>query len=86
FATPALARAGTGDVLAGAIVGFRAQGLPAYESAVMGAFLHGRAGELAEEMIGSDASVLAGDVADALPGAMMELIAITEQPEISMQH
>jgi len=74
FATPALARAGTGDVLAGAIVGFRAQGLKAYESAVMGAFLHGRAGELAAEMVGSDASVLAGDVADALSEAMEELI------------
>ena len=74
FATPALARAGTGDVLAGAIVGFMAQGLSAYESAVTGAFLHGRAGELAEEIVGSDASVLAGDVADALPVAMAELM------------
>jgi len=74
FASPALARAGTGDVLAGAIVGFRAQGLKAYESAVMGSFLHGRAGELAAEMVGSDASVLAGDVADALSEAMKELI------------
>jgi len=74
FASPALARAGTGDVLAGAIVGFRAQGLKAYQSAVMGSFLHGRAGELAAEMVGSDASVLAGDVADALSEAMKELI------------
>ena len=74
FATPALARAGTGDVLAGAIVGFMAQGLPAYESGVIAAFIHGRAGELAEEIIGSEASVLAGDVADTLPVAMTELI------------
>jgi hydroxyethylthiazole kinase-like uncharacterized protein yjeF len=73
FATPALARAGTGDVLAGAIVGFRAQGLAAYEAAVLGAFLHGRAGELAVEMVGTAASVLAGDVADSLIEAMAEL-------------
>jgi NAD(P)H-hydrate epimerase len=73
FATPALARAGTGDVLAGAIVGFQAQGLSAYQAAVLGAFIHGRAGELAEETVGSAASVLAGDVADGLIEVMAEL-------------
>jgi NAD(P)H-hydrate epimerase len=73
FATPALARAGTGDVLAGAIVGFQAQGLTAYQAAVLGAFIHGRAGELAEETVGSAASVLAGDVADGLIEVMAEL-------------
>ncbi|HEY42462.1 MAG TPA: NAD(P)H-hydrate dehydratase [Anaerolineae bacterium] len=73
FATPALARAGTGDVLAGAIVGFQAQGLAAYEAAVLGAYFHGRAGELAAEMMGSAASVLAGDVADGLIEVMAEL-------------
>ena len=45
FANPALATAGSGDVLAGAIVGLRAQGLPAFEAAVCGAYLHGVAGE-----------------------------------------
>jgi NAD(P)H-hydrate epimerase len=74
FATPALARAGTGDVLAGAIVGFLAQGVSSYESAVLGAYVHGRAGELASEIVGSDASVLAGDVADAISEAMWEII------------
>jgi NAD(P)H-hydrate epimerase len=73
FATAALARAGTGDVLAGAIVGLRAQGLQAYEAAVLGAYLHGRAGELAAEELGSEMSVLAGDVADALPAAVADL-------------
>jgi NAD(P)H-hydrate epimerase len=73
FATAALARAGTGDVLAGAIVGLRAQGLQAYEAAVLGAYLHGRAGELAAEELGSEMSVLAGDVAEALPAAVADL-------------
>ncbi|NIS81431.1 MAG: NAD(P)H-hydrate dehydratase [Anaerolineales bacterium] len=73
FATPALARAGTGDVLAGTIAGLRAQGVESYEAAVLGAYLHGRAGELAAEMIGSVAGVIAGDVADALPLALAEL-------------
>jgi hydroxyethylthiazole kinase-like uncharacterized protein yjeF len=73
FATSALATAGTGDVLAGTIVGLRAQGLGAYEAGVLGGFLHGRAGELAAEAIGSEAAVVAGDVADSLAEAIAEL-------------
>lgn len=73
FATPALARAGTGDVLAGAIAGLRAQGLPAYEAAVAGAYLHGRAGELAAAEMGTTASVLAGDVLEQLARAVAEI-------------
>lgn len=72
FATPALARAGTGDVLAGAIAGLLAQGVPAYGAAVAGAFLHGRAGELAAQDLGTTASVMASDVLRALPRAMAE--------------
>jgi hydroxyethylthiazole kinase-like uncharacterized protein yjeF len=75
IATPALARAGTGDVLAGAIVGLRGQGLDAFRSAVLGAYLHGRAGQLSALNVGSPASVLAGDVADALPAAIAGLVA-----------
>jgi NAD(P)H-hydrate epimerase len=73
IATPALARAGTGDVLAGAIAGLLAQGIPSYKAAVLGAFLHGRAGLLAAEERGTATSVLAGEVADLLPDAVMEL-------------
>lgn len=73
FATPALARAGTGDVLSGAIAGFMAQGLAAYEAAVIGTYVHGLAGLKAAELIGDVASVLAGDVADAIPAAMAEI-------------
>ncbi|MCS6909517.1 MAG: NAD(P)H-hydrate dehydratase [Anaerolineales bacterium] len=73
FATAALARAGTGDALAGAIVGLRAQGLPAYEAAVAGAYLHGRAGELAAAEMGTTASVLAGDVLGQLARAIVEV-------------
>ncbi len=41
--SPALAKAGTGDVLTGLIVGLRAQGLPAFESAWLAAYIHGLA-------------------------------------------
>lgn len=72
-ATPALARAGTGDVLAGLIVGLRAQGLDAYDSAVAGAFIHAKAGLLAADLLGTTASVLASDVLDAVPDILAEL-------------
>lgn len=78
-ATSALASAGTGDVLSGMIVGFIAQGLDAYEAAVMGAYLHGRAGILAQDYIGVEDSVVAGDVVDAIPGAVAELRARTKR-------
>ncbi|MEM7346327.1 MAG: NAD(P)H-hydrate dehydratase [Chloroflexota bacterium] len=65
FANPALAKAGSGDVLAGTIVGLRAQGVPAFEAAICGAYLHGLAGELARDQLGVTA-VVAGDLVDCL--------------------
>ena len=72
-ASPALARAGTGDVLAGLIVGLMAQGLDAYDSAVAGAWVHAQAGLIAADAYGSTASVLAGDVLEAVPDVMSDL-------------
>lgn len=72
FANPALAKAGSGDVLAGTIVGLRAQGLGAFEAAVAGAYLHGLAGELARESLGATA-VIAGDLIGFLPLAIREV-------------
>jgi len=72
-ASPALARAGSGDVLAGLIAGLLAQGLEPYDSAVAGAWLHAQAGLLALEVLGSAASVLAGDILDAVPDVMADL-------------
>jgi NAD(P)H-hydrate epimerase len=72
-ATPALARAGTGDVLAGLIVGLRAQGLEAYEAAVAGAWIHARAGLYAADNLGTATSVLAGDVVDAISDVLSDL-------------
>lgn len=61
-ASPALARAGTGDVLAGLIVGLRAQGLEAFEAAAAGAWIHAQAGLRAASDLGSTAAVVAGDL------------------------
>ena len=61
-ATPALARAGTGDVLAGLITGFLAQGVTAFEAAAAAVWIHARAGLYGADGLGSTATVLAGDV------------------------
>jgi len=72
-ASSALARAGSGDVLAGLIVGLRAQGVEAYPAAVAGAWVHAQAGLYTAEEVGSTASVLAGDVLDCVNDVMSEL-------------
>ena len=72
-ATAALARAGSGDVLAGMIAGLRAQGAASYEAAVSAAWIHGQAGLVAEKALGHSASVLAGDVLAAVPGVLKRL-------------
>ena len=72
-ASPTLARAGSGDVLAGLIVGLRAQGLDALHSAVAACWVHAQAGIIAGEMIGADASVLAGDILAFVPNVLADL-------------
>jgi ADP-dependent NAD(P)H-hydrate dehydratase / NAD(P)H-hydrate epimerase len=72
FANPALATAGSGDVLAGAIVGALAQGLAPFDAAVVGGYLHGLAGELARQELG-EAGVVAGDLLGRLPLTMRQL-------------
>lgn len=71
-ATPALATAGSGDILAGAITGLIGQGVSPFHAACLGAWLHGRAGELCEQEIGP-AGVVARDLLPFLPVAMNEL-------------
>jgi NAD(P)H-hydrate epimerase len=73
FATAALARAGTGDVLAGMIGGLIAQGMDSGRAAVLGAYLHGRAGEIAAHDLQAADSTLASDIARSVPRAISEL-------------
>ena len=59
--TAAMAKAGSGDVLAGVIVGILAQQCEPYTSACLGVFLHGLAGDMARDKKGAY-SVLASDL------------------------
>jgi hydroxyethylthiazole kinase-like uncharacterized protein yjeF len=59
-----LASAGTGDVLAGVIAAMRARGLPGFEAACAGVWLHGKAAEIAGPQM------IADDLADAIPAAI----------------
>lgn len=68
----AMAKAGSGDVLAGIVTGFLAQGVKEEDAAVLGAYLHGRAGEYAARVRGRY-SILAREIADNLGGVIGEL-------------
>lgn len=67
---PALATAGTGDVLGGMIAALIARGLDPFAAACAAAYAGARAGVAAAERVGSAESVIATDVIEALPGAM----------------
>ena len=69
YANPLLASAGTGDVLAGAIAGLLAQGMPPFEAAACGVYLHGFAAEELAEDLG-DRGLLASDLLPMLPRAI----------------
>ena len=64
--TPALATAGSGDVLTGVVASFLAKGLGPERAAAAAAVAHGRAAQLIEPQVG----VVAGDVARMLPSAI----------------
>jgi hydroxyethylthiazole kinase-like uncharacterized protein yjeF len=63
--TPALATAGSGDVLSGLIAALLAAGMPAWEAACAGAWVHGRAGQ----------ALGIGLVAEDLPAAIGRVVA-----------
>lgn len=69
-----LAKAGSGDVLSGVIGTFLAQQVPGLEAAALGAWLHGKAGELAGQRLGTR-SPIARDIIEALPAALELLVA-----------
>jgi hydroxyethylthiazole kinase-like uncharacterized protein yjeF len=73
-ASPALATAGTGDVLTGVIAALLAQGLDAFAAAAAGVCLHAEAGRQAARRVGASEGVIASDVISALPAARRPMV------------
>jgi ADP-dependent NAD(P)H-hydrate dehydratase / NAD(P)H-hydrate epimerase len=67
--SPALATAGTGDVLTGVIGALLAERLDPFVAAAAGVWLHAAAGREAARRQGAAEGVIAGDVIEALPAA-----------------
>jgi NAD(P)H-hydrate epimerase len=66
-----LSKGGTGDVLCGVIASLIGQGMPRFDAAIAGVWIHGKAGELAGKLH-TPRAVLASDVITALPAATVE--------------
>jgi len=66
--TPYLGTAGSGDTLSGMIAGFMAQGLPAFEAACAGVWIHAEAGA------GFGPGLIAEDLAELIPGVLRKLL------------
>ena len=64
-----MATAGSGDVLTGIIAAFLAQGLSVFESAKYGAYIHGKAGDLAAKEK-TRLSMIATDIIEQIPHAV----------------
>jgi NAD(P)H-hydrate epimerase len=71
ISAPALATAGSGDVLSGVIAALLARGLEPFAAACAGVVAHARAGRDAAARIGSTESVIATDVIDSIPIGML---------------
>jgi ADP-dependent NAD(P)H-hydrate dehydratase / NAD(P)H-hydrate epimerase len=73
YGNSGMATAGCGDVLTGCLSSLVAQGCTIPEAAILGAYIHGRAGEIASERFG-EYSMIAGDLLTTIPDVMKTLV------------
>jgi NAD(P)H-hydrate epimerase len=69
---PGMATGGSGDVLTGVVAALVGQGLSAFDAATLGAWVHGRAGDIAAAQL-SQTGLIATDILEHLPAALLEL-------------
>ncbi len=69
---PGMATGGSGDVLTGILTGFLAQGYSSIETAILGVYLHGLAGDLASKKLSMEA-MIASDITDHLGEAFLHI-------------
>jgi NAD(P)H-hydrate epimerase len=75
---PGMGTGGSGDVLTGMIASLVAQGYSPFDAAVLGCYLHGRAGDEAACRIG-EAGMTAGDLMNAIPHTLKRLYALKQE-------
>lgn len=75
--TSGMAKGGSGDILTGMIASLIAQGYDAFDAAVLGCFIHGRAGEQAARYLG-ETGMTAEDILNAIPHAFKGLYELTK--------
>ncbi len=81
YANPALATAGSGDVLAGLVVGFLAQGIDPFRAATVATFVHAEAAERLANARGNR-GILAGDLAGMIPEVLRDIEAGRVAPKV----
>jgi NAD(P)H-hydrate epimerase len=69
---PGMATGGSGDVLTGILLGIKACGYTSLETAILGTYLHGLAGDIARDN-NSEESLVSGDIVEYLGEAFSEL-------------
>ena len=79
---PGMATGGSGDVLTGLIAALLGQGLAPFEAAILGAWVHGKSGDLAAERFG-EVSLIASDLVEFLPAAFRSIPLQSSRPEIA---
>ena len=67
-----MATAGSGDVLTGILTGLLAQGYSSVETAILGVYLHGLAGDLASNDFSMEA-MIAGDIVNKIGDAVLHI-------------
>ena len=72
---PGMATGGSGDVLLGMITSLLGRGYDSVESALLGVYLHGLAGDFAASLYGEE-SLVAGDIINSIPDAVQSLYGI----------
>ena len=77
---PALATAGSGDVLTGLITGLIAQGYEPKDAAIFGVYLHGKTADIGIQEIGYE-PFTASSILDYLPSAILDIFTSDEVPE-----
>jgi len=77
---PGMATAGSGDVLTGIITGLIAQGYEPLKASIFGAYLQGKAGDIAVEKMGYQA-LTASAIVEAIGSTYIDLFKMAEPPQ-----